>query len=208
MDEATGRVAAAGEERLLVSRCAAGDSRAWDRLLEDYGGLLYGIAARYCPGPDAARELFVHVIERLWEDEARRLRAWEGRAKLSSFLAAVAARVCADYRRGRYWREGERSREFERDGRERTPPGGGTARPDRVLRRECEGILRDLLGGLEPPERAAIELFYWQGLKYREIAAVLRVSASEVGKILLRSRARMGEMLAARGIRNLSDILE
>lgn len=205
------------EDAQLITQCASGDNAAWNRFIERYGGLIYGVAGRYCEAGYHRRELFLYVLEKLWEGGGRRLAAWEGRAKFSTYLATIVSRLCADSFKSRLFRESEKYEPLENierswedraapDGRGQAPAAGVSS--TRRMRDDCEGLLEVTIGLLADDERAALQLFYWQRRSYAEIAALMNMTAGAVGKTLLRARKKLRQMLAARGIRNFHDILE
>jgi RNA polymerase sigma factor (sigma-70 family) len=201
------------KDRQLVALCAAGDNAAWDRLLEKYGTLIYRIVWSYQQTRQGARELFIYVIEGLWSDGARRLRAWEGRSGLPTYLAAVISRLCVDYFRGRMYKEGARyeswdahtNRAASREVRGRWTEEGAAGR---AARHECDEVLMDCLRHLARGERDAVTLFYWQDRRYAEIAAIMGITEGKVGKLLLGARAKIQRALAQKGIKDISDLLE
>lgn len=191
---------------LLVERCAAGEDAAWEELLAQHGGLLHEIAKRYSSG-DAAqtKELFIYIIEGLWERGAQRLAAWDGSARLSTYLAAVASRLCLDCGRKPFQRERRRSGPLPRNeaGLEEY---GDTGRRC-ILRGECARIMGELLEELPGRDRAVLELFYRQDMSYTEIGQVLGIGTQDVGARLLRARERLRKLLAGKGIKNIRDLL-
>ena len=134
---------------------------------------------------------------------------------LSPFLPVVS-RICTDYVKGRYFKEGTRYDSFndddcelsvtQRDARGRS--GAAYSARAQVLQAECESLLDNLLIHLSSDERALVKLFYWQGMRYAEIAALVGISASEVGKKLHRARTALRDMLRKRGIKNFKDLWE
>ena len=199
-------------ERQLVTLCAAGSSQAWDRLVEEYGGLIYSVIQKYRLSYHQRRDLFVHVVEKLWADGARRLAAWEGRSRLATYLVTVTSRICTDYVKGRFHKEGTKYDSFDEYAGtcEYTRLSAETiAGPRRrALRAECGSILSDLLTRLSEKESALLKLFYWQRMKYSDIAILLGIPVSEVGKKLYRIRARLRSMLIEGGVKKIEDLWE
>lgn len=201
------------KDRRLIALCAAGDDASWDRFMGEYGALIYRIIWNYEQTQQGVRELFIYVIEGLWSGGARRLRAWEGRSGFATYLAAVTSRLCVDYLRGRMYQEGaryvsldayaNRAASHEQGGR-----WSGEGAPGRAERRECDAVLADCVRRLARGERGAVTLFYWQGMRYSEIAALMGTTENDVGKLLLGARAKIHRMLAQRGIKNISDLME
>jgi RNA polymerase sigma-70 factor (ECF subfamily) len=200
------------KDRRLVALCAAGDEASWERFLNEYGGLIYHIIGNYRRNQQEIRELFIHVVENLWSDGARRLRAWEGRSRFATYLSAVTSRLCIDYFRGRMHRERARYEPLD----EHEPPtsradayrGGRPGAPHQLARRECGEVLMDCVGRLAEDERAIVTLFYWQGRRYAEIASLMGISVGSVGKRLLSARGKIYRMLIRSGIKKIADLLE
>jgi RNA polymerase sigma factor (sigma-70 family) len=84
----------------------------------------------------------------------------------------------------------------------------GAGARTRALRRECGEVLEAAVGLLPHNERAIMELFYWQGMGYGEIAVLLRTTVGQVGKKLFRARRKLREMLLEKGIKNSADVWE
>lgn len=200
-------------DRRLVALCAAGDDASWERFLEEYGPLIYRVIWGYQQTPQEVRELFIHVVEGLWSGGGRRLRAWEGRSGFATYLAAVTSRLCVDYLRGRMYREGARYEPLEAHvnraaSREKKGHWSGEGAPGCAVRRECSEVLTDCVRCLARREQYAVTLFYWQGMRYAEIAALMGIKENGVGKLLLGARAKIQRALAQKGIKNISDLLE
>ena len=73
----------------LVAGVLAGNSGATARFLEIAGPILWSIVRKLEPGPDA-ESAFLHIIEALKAAGYAKLRAFDGRAQLSTYLALVA----------------------------------------------------------------------------------------------------------------------
>jgi len=73
----------------LVAGVLAGNSGATTRFLEIACPILWSIVRKLEPGADA-ESAFLHIVEALKADGYARLRAFDGRAQLSTYLALVA----------------------------------------------------------------------------------------------------------------------
>jgi len=202
------------EDRRLVILCASGDDEAWDHLLKEYGCLIYSIVSRYAKRRQDRNELYIFVIENIWKNNARKLTAWEGRAKFSNYLVSVVSRLCLDYFKGQIYSEEKRYESLDdvRSAREAEQMECASSlhpvTQRYVIHKECQALMEDVINTLAQEDRALLILFYWQGMKYREIAAVMRMSMSDIGKRLLRAREKLRLVLAKRGIKNIADLLE
>jgi RNA polymerase sigma factor (sigma-70 family) len=81
---------------------------AWDALVAAHHRLLLHVARASARDHDAAMDAYAYVLERLREDDYRRLRSFDptGRASFSTWLTVVVRRLCVDLVRQRYGRGG------------------------------------------------------------------------------------------------------
>lgn len=88
----------------LARRILAGDAAAWEWFVERYAGLILAMARRYLRtrDPDEIRTVFANVLESL---RRSRLRTYEGRAALSTWLALVARSEVMDHLRRQFGRD-------------------------------------------------------------------------------------------------------
>lgn len=201
-------------EREFISRCIEGSSAAWDELLERYGGLVFSVTGRYSSDYHVRGELFIHILENLWDDNARRLKAWRGESRFSTYLYSVGARLCGDYFKKRYVTERRKYERLDvsRPGFEKRPaafpPPYRTSRTarDRLEYRECGVLLENLIRRLSEREQTALALFYREGMNYAEIATIIGVTENNVGHILSRARKKLHAMLGKKGITKIEDL--
>ncbi|MDB5333724.1 MAG: polymerase subunit sigma-24 [Phycisphaerales bacterium] len=84
-------------EHLLVARLRAGDERAYETLVRDYGGRMRAVARRYFAcgqdADDAVQEAFIRVFKAIDSFEANaRLASWLHRIVINSCLMKLRAR--------------------------------------------------------------------------------------------------------------------
>lgn len=89
------------KDRELVEACVRGDSNGWMEFERAYGRLLRSIVYRFdrqlsVVGLDA-EDLKGHIYEKLLDDSCRRMRAWKGRAKFSTYLVMVSRNLALDF---------------------------------------------------------------------------------------------------------------
>ena len=89
---------------VLVRRILDGDEEAWRYFVERYSGLILAMSRRYLHSHDVddIRSVFVDVLESL---RRTRLRTYEGRAALSTWLVLVARSQVMDHLRRRFGRD-------------------------------------------------------------------------------------------------------
>lgn len=93
------------EDLSLARAVARGDALAWATFIERYGRLLESVIRRHagCANDEEVRDAYVHVLERLYK---RRLKRYEGRSRLSTWLVVVTRNLAVDDLRRRQGRIG------------------------------------------------------------------------------------------------------
>jgi RNA polymerase sigma-70 factor (ECF subfamily) len=145
----------------LVRAVAAGDARALEALFHRHAAAVAGVARRITGSQARAEDVLQEVFLRLWRSPER---YDPTRGTLRSFLLVDAnARAIEAVRSD----TARRTRE-ERDGRRRAAAPASVERV--VWERSVAGHLADALDALPDGERQAIELAYYGGYTYREVA--------------------------------------
>lgn len=68
-------------------------------------GRIEAVCRRRFPDPSEADEAYLYVLEGLRADDYRRLRSFQGRAKLTTFLHTLVNSLASDFKRMRYGRK-------------------------------------------------------------------------------------------------------
>jgi RNA polymerase sigma-70 factor (ECF subfamily) len=147
---------------------------------------VYALAARTLADRHAAEGVTQEVFVSLWEHPER---IQPGRGTLRGFLGTVTHRRAVDIIR----REEARKRREERAG-----PEGAAAPPDMaegVIRSDTSGRVRQALDRLPEAQRRALELAYFHGHTYRQVAAVLGIPEGTAKSRLRLALARIAEIL-------------
>jgi RNA polymerase sigma factor (sigma-70 family) len=166
--------------------------RAWESFLASYHRILLHVAHRFSKDHDAAMDAFAWMLDRLRDEDFRRLRGFtaDGRSEFTTWLVVVARRLCLDWHRAKYGRDRSTIASpagDERDTRRRlvdlvgeaidaTEIEGSDAAPDAVLQAgELAEALHRAITELEPSDRLLIKLRFDDGLSASDIADVLRL---------------------------------
>ncbi len=165
-----------------------------DALAEAYrrhAGSVFGLSKRLLGNQAQAEEVVQEIFLRLWNEPER---FDPDRGTLRSFLLTQAHGRSVDLLRS----EAARRRREERDVR-REPA------PDIDLDREMWDLalashVRDALGQLQDGERAAIELAYFGGHTYREVAEMLGEPEGTVKSRIRAGLKRLRTELSAAGV--------
>lgn len=165
-------------ERELVARICAGDDSAFAELYDQFSPLVYGVALRVTGSPvvaaDATQEVFVGFWERPDRFDA-------GRGSLRSYLSVAGRRRAIDALR--------RSSRAVR-GEQRVAEQAPMAPPD--VEEAAAALVtgervRRAVDALPAEQRRAIELAYFAGLTFVEVAARLGIPEGTA-----KSRLRLG----------------
>jgi len=176
----------------LVARCADGESRAWDELVTRHAALLHAVVARIVDAADA-EDVVQAVFVKLWEDGRRRLRTFEGRSRLSTWLVVLARREALDHARARDARRrlvGAVAVEASLNGKAHPDPADDFASNDERAR------LLAKVDGLPPRDRLLVRLVYLDGCAYADVARLLAVPENSISPWLSRARDRLRSSLA------------
>ena len=177
----------------LVNAAGAGDQSAWNRLVEEFGSLIWAIArAHRLRDADAA-----DVLQATWLALLQHITRLNNPAGVGAWLATTARRECLSVLRG-----GVRSVLFGDEGPEHESyePGPGdalliTERDDALwrsfsrLRESDQALLRLLTVDPRPP--------------YEEIAVALDMPIGSIGPTRQRALARLRELLDSEQTLNL-----
>jgi len=92
--------------KLLSARDDTSRAEAWEDLIREHSPLLLRVARSMGGGHDAAMDRYTFILEKLRQDDCRRLRVYtpDSRAKFTTWLVVVARRLALDQHRERYGR--------------------------------------------------------------------------------------------------------
>jgi RNA polymerase sigma-70 factor, ECF subfamily len=150
-----------------------------------HGGAVYGLARRLLMNVQVAEEVVQDIFLRLWSNPQRFDPA---RGSLRSFLLTQTHGRAVDLLRS----DGSRRLREERDARQTAVAGYDIEHE--VWDLTVAQQLREVVTALPAPERAAIELAYFGGHTYREVATIL---AEPEGTIKGRIRSGLQRMHGA-----------
>jgi RNA polymerase sigma-70 factor (ECF subfamily) len=160
-------------DKELVSRVRAGDQNAMGTLYDRYSPLVYAVGLRVLADTAAAEDVLQEVFMQLWRNPAR---FDASRGSLGAWLAVIARNRAID---------ALRKRRYESDIEDVVV----SVEPDLASeadRSRAAKNVRDVLNGMHPAQRQALELAFFEGLTHTEIAAKI---GEPLGTIKTRIRA-------------------
>jgi len=149
----------------LLLRVARGDEAAFAALYDRLGGRVYGLARRVIRDPAQAEEVAQEALLEVWR-RAPRFDAERGDA--TAWILTITHRRAVDRVRSE---QASRNRDQVVASRDTTRDVDTVA--EEVEQRFEHEQVREALGGLTPLQREVIELAYYRGHTYREVAELL-----------------------------------
>lgn len=187
-------------DRELIDRCIAGDRGAWGDLMKQYGALvahavrttLLRVVKFADPNQvdDAAQAVWLSLCE----DGCRRLRGFESKSALSTWLTVLSTRRTLDFIRSEM-RKGS-LKHVHLDGEDHdlvkefaTAPSEDSPGADELNQ------LYEALERLPSEEKLLLKMYYIDGLSYRTISKVLKVAPNTVSSYILRARQKLKQKM-------------
>lgn len=173
------------EDEALMTRVALGEQQALRALMDRHMGRSLRLAERITGSSLDADEIGQEAFVRVWRHAAR----FSGsRAKFTTWLYRIVVNLALDRRRKRAHAPIEAAEHV----------ADGTAPADEaMIAAEKRRLAAAALASLPERQRAAIALFYLEGLSGREGAAVLEISEKSFESLLSRGRAACRQFTAA-----------
>lgn len=179
------------EEQKLIDAAIAGDSSAFEKLLQPLEGRIYAVALRMCGNREDAQDCMQESMIRIY----RALSGFKGQSSFSTWVYRVTMNTCLDELRRR---KARRSTSLDTLLDSGWSPTDETDTPERyAIQSEQRRTLERAIADLPEDMRAAIVLRDIQGLAYDEIAAALDVNVGTVKSRISRGRERLREKLSA-----------
>jgi RNA polymerase sigma-70 factor (ECF subfamily) len=174
-----------GHDRELANRLVAGDEAALRLVYREFSPAVFGLALRVLGNSTLAEEVTQDVFVRLWEHPDR---FDVERGTMRSFLLAMTHSRAVERVRA------EDSMRRRHETAQQQPVESVDEPGAAVVQRETRHAVRTALAALPDEQRIAIELAYYEGLSYRDVAA--RLDEPE-GTVKYRIRMGMQKMRAA-----------
>ena len=176
----------------IMLRVKAGDDSAFNHLVEKFRrqlvGFLYRMARNHAVAEELAQEVFLRVY--------RSRGTYKASAKFTTWMYRIAVNLAVNHARDTRGRRGEVSLDEPTEGGAafEVADGEPTAEQE-LLHRERMRAIRSHLEALPERQRLAVLMHKYQGLDYREIAKVLKLSESATKSLLFRAYETLRESL-------------
>ncbi|HEY4040088.1 MAG TPA: sigma-70 family RNA polymerase sigma factor [Burkholderiaceae bacterium] len=178
-DEAT------SDEAVLLRRIASGDRDAFETLYRGYFPRLTRFLERVMRRPHAVEEVLNDTMLVVW----RKAATFNGQSKVSTWIFSIAFRKAL-----KAVKRFDDPMESDTQVFESTLPG-----PEGLLMQKQRGaLLLKQIGRMSAEHRAVIELTYYHGCAYREIAEIMGCPVDTVKTRMFHARRRLRQFLSDR----------
>ncbi len=177
----------AADEIALIRKVAGGDMTAFETLFRRYYPRLRRFLERMTRRPQLVDEIVNDTMLVVW----RKADTFNLRSKLSTWIIGIALR-----RSLKALERVDDAIDFDPDA---TASPAESGPEGNFLRQELRTRLSQALMSLSPEHRAVIELTYYEGCTYREIAAIVGCPIDTVKTRMFYARRRLKSLLADRG---------
>ena len=174
------------DEAAVLSRIALKDMQAFEVLYRAYYRRLTRFLEQVTRRPQLIEEILDDTMLVVW----RKAGTFNGQSQVSTWIFAIAHnKAMKALKRLRVPMEGP-------DEDAPSPADGPEAA---LVRRQTHLYLQGLLGRLSTEQRAVIELTYYHGCSYKEIAKIVGCPAETVKTRMFHARRKLRGMLLAQG---------
>ena len=177
----------ADDDCALVARLIAGDDDAIGDLFDRYSGFVLGVARRVTRSTAIAEDIAQDVFTLMWTTPQRYDPA---RGSLRAYLGMLANRRAIDVVRSDSRR---RLRETRCAPKEHTGP----VVSDAVDTAAVADMVQQAITCLPDEQRVAVELAFFKGCSYREVATVLAIPEGTAKSRLRLAQVKLGRLLAS-----------
>jgi RNA polymerase sigma factor (sigma-70 family) len=170
----------AAEDRALVARAQAGDTRAFDELVRKYTPKLYGLVYNMTSNRDDAADVLQEVFAKAY----RSLRHFMGKSAFYTWIYSIAVNMTLNFlkKRGRHLKlsldDVDTGIENDPDFIAVTTSKSGVSRE--VYLHELQKRLNEAMMKLSEDHRTVVTLFDIQGMHHAEISSILGISEGTV----------------------------
>ncbi len=182
------------DDLVLIRRVAAKDRQAFEVLYHRYARRLYGYVAKLIKQPELVEEVLDDVMLVIWQNAAR----FDQSSRLSTWIFGIAHHKALKALGRSSRQQTEPLPDVPLCGEEEDPEGI-------VARRELGQTITQALDALSPEQRAVVELTFYHGRSYQEIATITGCPVNTVKTRMFHARRRLQQFLRGWGMRRASE---
>ncbi len=179
----------------VMLRVKDGDDAAFEYLVNKFRRPMLGYMYRMARNTSVAEELVQEIFLRVYRSRA----TYNAEAKFSTWLYRIATNLAVNHARDTKYEKPELTVNLDEPDSEtgQTPDlaDSGLTAEQALLRRERLAAIRQHVHNLPERQRMAVLMHKYQGMDYRQIAAVLKLSESATKSLLFRAYETLREKL-------------
>ncbi len=183
----------------LVARLVEREPSAWREFLQQYERLIYSrVLSAYHelgrePQPDVVEDCCAEVLSALFHNDLKALRQFQGRSRLSTWLAVVSRRVAINVIVHRLREADQQKSDSQFDLNAVVAPQVKTSLSGEL---DCnEVVMRLCLQKLSAADQQVLHCIFDQGMSYEQTARELGISTNAVGPKLQRAQLRLKKLV-------------
>jgi RNA polymerase sigma-70 factor (ECF subfamily) len=176
-------------DQALIEDIRTGSTRAFEEMMKRYERLVYTTCLAYAATPEDALDMTQEVFVKIYE----KIGSFRGNGAFKAWLLSVTHNEALNWVRG-HARHG--------DHRELTPansPHVAASQDSDLIQQERWDLLRKALLHLNPRQRQAVMLRYFEKTSISEIASILGCTDGTAKSILFRSLRKLRNHLVPHG---------
>ncbi|HWM23359.1 MAG TPA: sigma-70 family RNA polymerase sigma factor [Chthoniobacterales bacterium] len=179
------------EDIRLMQLVSAGETAAFEQLIERHQRLVVGTVARMLGNNSDVEDIAQQVFVRVWKSAPR----YVPRAKFTTWLLKITRNLVFNELRRRS-RHAHWPVRVESEDEERPIPDERAVAPDAsLLEQELQRAIETAIAQLPETQRMALVLRRYDELSYEQIADVLDQSAPAIKSLLFRARTELRDQL-------------
>jgi RNA polymerase sigma-70 factor, ECF subfamily len=175
----------------VMLRAGTDDDAAYEYLVTKYHRPMIAFMYRMCRNQALAEELAQEVFLRVY----RSRKSYAAEAKFTTWLYRIATNLAVNHARDRSGKVVSLDEPDEESGTTLDVPDPTLNVEQNILRRERLQAIKKHVMALPEKQRAAVLMHKYQGMDYKEIADVLKLSESATKSLLFRAYETLRERL-------------
>lgn len=186
----SGVTSATDQDQALITRIASGDRRAFELLFTKYGERVFRYAHRLISDVTKAEEVTNDVMLEVWKTAAR----FEGRSKVSTWILGITRHLALN---------AVRRKSLDTVDVDDAPELSDEGQIDAAIEHDREVLgagIRAALGQLSPDHRDVVELTFFHGCSYQEIAAIVGCPEGTVKTRMYHAKKQLQQLLGSQGL--------
>jgi RNA polymerase sigma factor (sigma-70 family) len=172
------------EDRRWIAGIMARDLRTFEALYRAYHPRLARFLMNFLHRPPLVEEVLNDTMMVVWD----RIDSYKGASKLSTWIFGIA------YRKAMKALRRQDDPVEDRDAEARISPDAGPE--EQIDEQRVQQVLLDAMGQLSADHRAVVDLTYFHGMGYREIADIMDCPVDTVKTRMFHARRHLKRLLA------------